>query len=84
MINKNIESFEDRKKKLSNILKKSNWLINLSNNFDDYCLGGCNQNRFRNICYNGIELNLCYDCLIDKYNILEKKYNINNKYLFSK
>ena len=72
--------FEDRKKILKVLFKKSFWLKNLpecDNTEPDVCIGGCNKSDgYNKISYSYKKLNLCYDCFIDKNEDLTKKYNI--------
>ena len=77
--------FEDRLNTLKELFKKSFWLKNIPESYNiepEVCIGGCDKGYFYNkICYNLKELNLCYDCFIDKNEELSKKYNITGKCL---
>ncbi len=72
-----IKKKENRIKTLKELFKKSDWLKNVPPN--DSCVGGCNKSRgYRKLSYDNQELNLCYDCFIDKHDDLSKKYTVNN------
>jgi hypothetical protein len=74
------KKFEDRKGILKELLKKSHWLKNIpecDNIEPEVCIGGCNKGYiYSKISYSYKELNLCYDCFIDKNEELSKKYTI--------
>lgn len=74
------KKFEDRKEILKELFKKSSWLKNIPlwNNIEpEVCIGGCNKGYiYSKISYSYKELNLCYDCFIDKNEELSKKYTI--------
>ena len=74
------KKFEDRKEILKELFKKSSWLKNipLCDNIEpEVCIGSCNKGYiYSKISYSYKELNLCYDCFIDKNEELSKKYNI--------
>ena len=74
------KKFEDRKAILKELFKKSNWLKNIpecDNIEPEVCIGGCNKGYiYSKISYSYKELNLCYDCFIDKNEELSKKYTI--------
>jgi len=74
------KKFEDRKRILKELLKKSHWLKNIpecDNIEPEVCIGGCNKGYiYSKISYSYKELNLCYDCFIDKNEELSKKYTI--------
>ena len=74
------KKFADRNKTLKELFKKSFWLKNIpecDNAEPDVCIGGCNKGYiYSKISYSYKELNLCYDCFIDKNEELTKKYNI--------
>ena len=74
------KKFEDRKEILKDLFKKSSWLKNipLCDNIEpEVCIGGCNKGYiYSKILYSYKELNLCYDCFIDKNEELSKKYTI--------
>ena len=74
------KKFEDRKEILKELFKKSSWLKNipLCDNIEpEVCIGGCNKSYiYSKISYSYKELNLCYDCFIDKNEELSKKYTI--------
>lgn len=77
--------FEDRCKTLKELFKKSYWLKNVSK-YDDYepevCIGGCNKGySYSKVSYNYKELNLCYDCFINKNEELSKKYKLKSECL---
>jgi len=74
------KKFEDRKRILKELLKKSHWLKNIpecDNIEPEVCIGDCNKGYiYSKISYSYKELNLCYDCFIDKNEELSKKYTI--------
>jgi hypothetical protein len=74
------KKFEDRKGILKELFKKSSWLKNipLCDNIEpEVCIGGCNKGYiYSKISYSCKELNLCYDCFIDKNEELSKKHTI--------
>ena len=74
------KKFEDRKEILKELFKKSSWLKNipLCDNIEpEVCIGSCNKGYiYSKISYSYKELNLCYDCFIDKNEELSKKYTI--------
>jgi len=75
------KKFEDRSKSLKELLKKSNWLKNISENDEENCVGGCNKGEsYKRISYNYKERNLCFDCFIDKNEELSKKYEVIKEY----
>ena len=80
------KKFEDRKKILKELFRKSFWLDNVEEDIEGeagLCVS-CNkyvwsdrQGRYKNngIEYNSKQLLLCFDCFIDKNEELSKKYN---------
>ena len=83
--NNNEKKFNDRKIIFKELFKKSEWLKNISigDDFDpDECVGICNTGyHYTKIKYFGNEINLCYDCFINKNNELSIKYSFDNKCL---
>jgi len=83
--NNNEKKFNDRKIIFKELFKKSEWLKNIpiSDDFDpDECVGTCNTGyHYTKIKYFGNEINLCYDCFINKNNELSIKYSFDNKCL---
>ena len=72
--------YEQRKKKIIDVVNKSYWLKQLGCGHYEFCVGGCGKEYDENntIRYSGKAINLCFDCFINKNNELSKKYNINN------
>jgi len=71
------KQFENRKKNIKELFKKSFWLKHLPESDDinpEICIGGCKKYSYNKISYNYINRNLCYDCFIDKNEELAKKY----------
>ena len=72
--------YEQKKKKISDLVNKSYWLKQLVGGQYDLCVGGCGKeyDEDNTIRYSRKAINLCFDCFINKNNELSKKYNINN------
>jgi hypothetical protein len=74
------KKFEDRKRILKELFKKSFWLKNIpecDNTEPDVCIGCCNKGYdYTKVTYSYKERNLCFDCFIDKNDELSKKYTI--------
>ena len=87
-----INRFENRNKTLKELCKKSNWLQHVPKSDEtepDVCVGGCNKGYcYSKMSHNYKDINLCYDCFIDKNEELSKKYQgkclINLKSAFKK
>lgn len=77
-----VNKFENRRKKLSELFKISHWLKNVELNDENYpyqCVGGCYRtSKSIKLTYKNSKINLCFDCFIDKNDELSKKYNIEN------
>lgn len=73
------KKFEDRKKSLKELFKKSFWLNNIplyDVDEPEVCVGGCNNGyHYSKISYYYKERNLCYDCFINKNEELSKKFD---------
>jgi predicted GIY-YIG superfamily endonuclease len=71
--------YEDRKKTINDLFKKSYWLKNVELNDDTYphqCIGGCGRTSTSiKLSWSSEKRNLCFDCFIDKNEELAKKYN---------
>jgi hypothetical protein len=72
------KKFEDRRKTLKELFKKSFWLNNIpiyDIDEPEICVGDCNNGyHYSKISYYYEERNLCYDCFIDKNEELSKKF----------
>jgi predicted GIY-YIG superfamily endonuclease len=66
--------FEERKKFISNLFKKSLWLLNIQIISND-CIGGCHKKKYKKITYHGKNINLCYDCFINKNDKLNNQFS---------
>lgn len=69
--------FEDRKKHLKKLFKKSHWLENVEVNNQKYqqCIGGCGRTSTSiKLTYYNKKRNLCFDCFINKNDEIAKKY----------
>jgi predicted GIY-YIG superfamily endonuclease len=73
------KKFEDRKKNLKELFKKSYWLKNIELNEDNFsrqCVGGCNRtSKNIKLTYNNQKRNLCFDCFFEKNEDLKNKYD---------
>ena len=73
------KKFEDRKKNLKELFKKSYWLKNIELNEDNFprqCVGGCNRtSKSIKLTYNNQKRNLCFDCFFEKNEDLKNKYD---------
>ena len=69
--------FEQRKKIILELVKKSAWLEKLEDGQYEYCVGGCGKeyDGDNTIRYSGKAINLCFDCFINKNDELAKTYN---------
>lgn len=71
--------FENRKKILKELFKKSRWLKNVELNDENYpkqCIGGCYRTSASlKLTYSNQKRNLCFDCFIEKNDELKNKYN---------
>jgi hypothetical protein len=80
-----IKKNQDRKKVMKELFKKSFWLKNVPvcENFEPtFCVGGCKKGyEYTKIIYDLKELNLCYDCFMNKNEELTKKYSTEGKCL---
>jgi hypothetical protein len=70
---------KNRSEILKKLFKKSSWLKNIneySNNPYDKCVGNCGKmnHKYQLIKYYGLWRTLCFDCFIDKNELLCKKY----------
>ena len=67
---------EKTKQTVFELTKKSQWLENLSGNYYEFCVGGCNKrfNENYTIRYNKKAINLCFDCFIQKNDELKSKF----------
>ena len=75
-------NFEERRKKLKELFKKSFWLKNVEindRNYPNQCIGGCNRtSESIKLTYFNEKRNLCFDCFIQKNEELKNKYkNLN-------
>ena len=72
--------YEQKKKKIRDLVNKSYWLKQLVGGFYEFCVGGCGKQYDENntIRYSRKAINLCFDCFTNKNDELSKKYNINN------
>ena len=75
-------NFEERRKKLKELYKKSFWLKNVEindRNYPNQCIGGCNRtSESIKLTYFNEKRNLCFDCFIQKNEELKNKYeNLN-------
>ena len=70
--------FEQHKKKIFDLVKKSRWLDKLVFGHDEYCVGGCGKHYDgdNTIRYSRKAINLCFDCFVNKNDELSKKYNV--------
>lgn len=64
-----------KREKIISLSYSSKWLKNLHSN-DDNCIGGCGKRYDGNntVRYFKKSINLCFNCFIDKYDELSKKY----------
>lgn len=67
--------YEKRKQKIKYLTSRADWLKELCG-LHEYCIGGCGKEYDENntVRYLRSSTNLCFDCFIDKYEELEKKY----------
>lgn len=72
--------FEEKKKKINDLVNKSYWLQQLVGSQFHVCVGGCGKSFDENntIRYSRKAINLCFECFINKNTELSKKYNIFN------
>jgi len=72
--------YEQKKKKIRDLVNKSYWLKQLVGGFYEFCVGGCGKQYDENntIRYSRKAINLCFDCFTNKNDELSKKYNIKN------
>jgi len=70
--------YEEKKKIIFDLVKKSPWLKELMGNMYEYCIGGCGKtyNENNTIRYVKKAINLCFDCFINKNEELSQKYTI--------
>lgn len=78
------EVYERRKSAIKILINKSLWLHNIpSTECVEYCIGNCGRSYDSDYCvqYNRRAINLCFDCFIKDYRVLEAKYsNIKTEY----
>mgnify|MGYP003683159671 CR=1 FL=1 len=71
--------FDERKRIISELFKKSQWLRHVETNDENYplqCVGGCcRTSESIKVTYLGYIRNLCFDCFIDKNEELKRIYN---------
>ena len=69
--------YEQKKNKISNLVKKSDWLKELVGRYDEFCIGGCGKEYDENntIRYSRRAINLCFNCFLNKNNELSNEYN---------
>ena len=69
--------YDQKKKRISDLVNKSYWLKELVGSHYEFCLGGCGKEYDENntIRYSRRAINLCFDCFINKNNELSKKYS---------
>lgn len=81
--NQEKNNFEERRKRLKELFKKSFWLKNIEINDRNYpkqCVGGCNRiSESIKLTYSNEKRNLCFDCFIEKNEELKNKYSIVNE-----
>jgi hypothetical protein len=75
------KNFETKKQNLNELFKTSYcWLKNIpksDNNEPECCIGGCDKGfYYKKIIYSNKELDLCYDCFINKNKELANQYTI--------
>jgi hypothetical protein len=77
--------YENRKKHISDLVHKSDWLSQLVGIWSEFCVGGCGKeyDGDNTIRYSRKAINLCFDCFIHKNAELENKYNLKGKCLIS-
>jgi hypothetical protein len=76
--------YEEKKKKISDLVNKSYWLKELIGGNYEFCVGGCGKEYDENnsIRYSRRAINLCFDCFIQKNEELKNKYNeLSNEYI---
>jgi len=68
--------YEQQKKIINELVKKSLWLSNLIGGIYEHCVGGCGKqyDEDNTIRYSGRAINLCFDCFIHKHTELTNKY----------
>lgn len=74
------KKWNKKKKIIKELVDKSFWLNQIVGNHYISCVGGCGKEYDENntLRYSGNAINLCFDCFINKYDELSKKYD---KYL---
>jgi hypothetical protein len=73
-----INKINIRKNKIAELYKTSEWLKNIQvNNKHHFNCVGCDDGTYTEVKYFGVKRCLCFDCFVDKNDILEKIYNKN-------
>lgn len=68
--------YEKKRKEIGRLVNKSYWLQNLIGEQHEYCIGNCGKkyDGENTVRYSRKAINLCFDCFVNKYEELSKKY----------
>ena len=75
------KKYQEFKKKIQDVVNKSQWLSSLVGGHYEFCIGGCGKQYDENntIRYSKKAINLCFDCFINKNDELSNKYKYTYK-----